>query len=40
MTLPPVEALSLSGISLVVLFGLWKAQLAPRLLRKRAPSSV
>ena len=35
MTLPP-EALSLTGIGVVVLFGLWKLQVAPRLHRRRA----
>lgn len=36
MTLPPVELLSLTGIGIVAAFGLWKVQVAPRLLRRRA----
>lgn len=38
MTLPPVEALSLTGMSVVALFGLWKAQLAHRLHRRALPA--
>lgn len=37
MTLPPVELFSLSGMSVVGLFALWKLQLQPRLVRRRSP---
>lgn len=35
MTLPPVEVLSIAGMAFVAMFALWKAQLAPRLHRRR-----
>jgi hypothetical protein len=35
MTLPPVELLSGTGMALVMVFGLWKLQVAPRLQRRR-----
>jgi hypothetical protein len=36
MMLPPVELLSLTGMAVVAAFGMWKLQVAPRLMRRRA----
>jgi len=36
MGLPPPDVLSLSGMVVVGVFGLWKTQLAPRLARRRS----